>query len=421
MAREADQRERDLERLADLVSAAVPLVVAEAAIDRLAQLDDRQIGSALVARLIGLSPALRSRAFDVILSRNEWTNALLDGLRQDERLAASIDPSRRQRLLTHASSGIRTRAEQVFGAFQHGDRQAIIAEYAAAVGTPGDAERGRVVFKVNCAACHRLHDVGNEVGPNLASVKDKSPQVLLEAILNPSRAVEDKFIAYNAATTDGRTFSGLIQSESGNSIILTAADGRSQSILRSELEALVSTGRSLMPDGFEKTIPPAAMNDLLAFIAHATTGSAPSTPAGSAPKTIVADASGAIHLLPRDAVLHGVKVGINPHADCISWMVEGDRAEWTIEVPAAGRYDVRIEWAQIDELADNPFVVAAGSEKVVGKFPSTHAWAQYENRVFGQLTLPAGQTRLILQPNGPVKAELSDVRSITLLPVAKPR
>ena len=79
---------------------------------------------------------------------------------------------------------------------------------------------------------------------------------------------------------------------------------------------------------------------------------------------------------------------------------------------------MKIEWAQIDELAGNPFTIQAGAGRITGKFASTHGWANYESRVVGQLTLPIGTTRVILRPNGPVKTELADVRSISLVPVA---
>jgi putative heme-binding domain-containing protein len=104
--------------------------------------------------------------------------------------------------------------------------------------------------------------VGKAVGPDLAGLRSKAPQVLLEAILDPNRAVEDKFIAYSATTQDGRSMTGLVQVESGNSITLAAADGQVHTLLRDEIEEFMTTGRSLMPEGFEKAIPPERMADL---------------------------------------------------------------------------------------------------------------------------------------------------------------
>jgi hypothetical protein len=44
-------------------------------------------------------------------------------------------------------------------------------------------------------------------------------------------------------------------------------DGKEQQILRSEIRSLVSSGRSLMPEGLEAAINEQAMADLIAFLA----------------------------------------------------------------------------------------------------------------------------------------------------------
>ena len=46
------------------------------------------------------------------------------------------------------------------------------------------------MFRQNCTPCHRLRDEGNEVGPDVSMLGDKPPQYFLEAILDPSKAVE---------------------------------------------------------------------------------------------------------------------------------------------------------------------------------------------------------------------------------------
>lgn len=101
----------------------------------------------------------------------------------------------RQQLLKYPSKQIREAAEKRLGEPQSGDRAAVVSQYAAAAGAAEDHARGREVFVAQCAGCHRLDDAGKAVGPDLAGLRNKAPQVLLEAILDPNRAVEDEFIA----------------------------------------------------------------------------------------------------------------------------------------------------------------------------------------------------------------------------------
>jgi hypothetical protein len=77
---------------------------------------------------------------------------------------------------------------------------------------------------------------------------------------------------------------------------------------------------------------------------------------------------------------------------------------------------VLIEWTQIPEYADNPFVIEAGPRRVTGRFPSTGGWGRWQKKPFGRLELAAGRHQITLRPDGPIKGELSDLREIRLVP-----
>jgi putative heme-binding domain-containing protein len=143
------------------------------------------------------------------------------------------------------------------------DRQAVLKEYAMVGQLKGDASQGLALFRQNCATCHRLRGEGNQVGPDLGMIADKSVPALLTAILDPNQAVESRYVSYNAVTRDDRELSGILTAESQNSITLRAADGREVTLLRSELKELSATGLSLMPEGFEKALKPQDMADLI--------------------------------------------------------------------------------------------------------------------------------------------------------------
>jgi putative heme-binding domain-containing protein len=130
----------------------------------------------------------------------------------------------------------------------------------------GDVERGAKIFTKTCAVCHQYTGMGPLVGPDLASVKDKTPEGLLIAILDPNRAVEPRYINYLATTKTGQTLTGLIASETSTSITLVGADGKKHELLRSNIDELTSTSKSVMPEGLEKDIPPQAMADVIAYV-----------------------------------------------------------------------------------------------------------------------------------------------------------
>ena len=142
----------------------------------------------------------------------------------------------------------------------------MIAHYASALSSPGDAARGRIVFERECMACHRLGERGHQVGPNLALVRNRTPEALVAAILDPNRDVQPSYVNYVVTDTDGRTATGMITAETANSITLRSAGGIEETILRTELRDISSSALSLMPEGLEAALPAQAMADLLAYI-----------------------------------------------------------------------------------------------------------------------------------------------------------
>lgn len=227
-------------------------------------------GPELVADLLGgwssYTPALRGEVLDLLLSRSDTTLALLRAVQQGQLPAAQIDPRRREQLARHASPAVRELFGKLFAAALASDRREVLDAYQPAAELPGDVHRGRQVFTQKCAACHRLEDTGHEVGPDLAALTDKSAQSLLVAILDPNRAVEDRYLDYQVLTQDGRQWSGMLAGETSTSVTLRGQDGKQQQILRNEIDVLRTTGKSLMPEGMERELDTRQMADLLAYL-----------------------------------------------------------------------------------------------------------------------------------------------------------
>ena len=86
-------------------------------------------------------------------------------------------------------------------------------------------------------------------------------------MLDPNRAVEPRFVEYSAVTKSGHVFAGIIAAETGNAVTLIDAQAASHALLRSDLDELVSTGRSLMPAGAEELLnQPQDLLDLIAYL-----------------------------------------------------------------------------------------------------------------------------------------------------------
>jgi putative membrane-bound dehydrogenase-like protein len=268
LGRGRGNQDADFEILAALLAPKVPGELQLAAVGALAQINRPTVPERLLAGWNGHSPALRRAILDAVISRPAWAHVLLDRAEKDADILAGIDSGRREALTQHSSVVLAKRAVAVFRSAVNQDRQAVIDRYLAAMPPRnGSAVRGGKIFADTCAACHRFGDVaGGAIGPDIASVKDRSADYLVTHILDPNRAVEERYKLYTATLQDGREVAGMLVNEAGHSITVRTLDGVEHPLLRSDLVLLFCTGRSLMPEGLEGAITPEQMRDLVTFL-----------------------------------------------------------------------------------------------------------------------------------------------------------
>ena len=252
--------------LIPLVSNVQPQVVQSAALNTLGKFADPSIAVALVTAWPSLSPRLRAEAAEVIFSRSAWLAALVTAAEQEKLSLTDLDPARLKTLENHPDAALRQRAAPLVAKLKLGRRQDVVEAYRPALTAQGDRSRGRQVFQKVCAACHRLEGVGHEIGPNLASFRNRGAEAILTNVLDPNREVNPQYVNYVLITNDGRAMTGLIASETATSVTLRRAEDITDTVARGDIEELRSSGLSIMPEGMEKQIDPAAMADLLAYL-----------------------------------------------------------------------------------------------------------------------------------------------------------
>jgi putative membrane-bound dehydrogenase-like protein len=259
------QRGDDLKQLAGLLVPGQPSGVQQAAVAALARLKQPEAAGALLAGWRNHSPALREEVLTAVFSRREWIGKLLARMESESIPARQLGAAWQQRLTQHADRSIRDRAAKLFSAVAT-DRQALLKSYEGVGQLAGDRARGFALYRQHCATCHRLGGEGKSVGPDLGALSNKSVPALVEAILDPNRAVEARYVGYIAVTKDDREVSGIITSETANNLTLRATDGREETLLRADLKELTSSGLSLMPEGLEKALTPQDMADLIGAV-----------------------------------------------------------------------------------------------------------------------------------------------------------
>ncbi|MGE3820260.1 MAG: PVC-type heme-binding CxxCH protein, partial [Isosphaeraceae bacterium] len=237
-----------------------------AAIRALSGFNDPSIADRLLSRYRNLTPAARAEAIESLLSREPWTLSLLKASQAGRIDLAQVEPSRRDRLATHKNPEIAAMARDLFGPSPRDATRDALTSFAPALTLAGETARGASVFAKQCASCHKLGDQGHGVGPDLTTSQFSEPLALLTHILEPNRYVAPNHVEYVVSDRSGRIYNGLISSESPSSLTLRRAEGHEETILRSQIEELTSTGKSLMPEDFATKLSHQEAADLLAFL-----------------------------------------------------------------------------------------------------------------------------------------------------------
>jgi putative heme-binding domain-containing protein len=237
-----------------------------AAIETLGRFDDPAIGPALLRDFARDTPSVRRAIVASMLSDRRRTAALLEEMNAGRISVTELQPDEWRRLVAHQDPELRQRAKQLQAASTPADRQQVIEQYRKALELPADPARGKEVFAKNCAACHRVAGVGVDLGPNISDSLGKTPEYYLLNILDPNRAVDNRYFSYTLTLTDGRVLTGIIDAETASSVTVRQQENKATTVLREDVEDMRSNGISLMPVGFEKNIPEQQMMDVIAFL-----------------------------------------------------------------------------------------------------------------------------------------------------------
>ena len=239
-----------------------------AIIAALSETGEAAVGPALIAAFATLDATGQAAAFDAMLKRSEWTNALLDSVKAKTLSLTNLGPANIARLRTHPDPAISKRAAAMLeelNPMAKAKNEAIAKLSPVVESAGGDIAKGKAAFTTTCAICHVFDGQGKDIGPGLTGMGSHGPGELLTAIVDPNREVDPSFVTWNFELKNGQFMSGIIARENPANIIIRSLAGE-QEIKVSDIKARTNTGRSLMPEGFEG-LGAEAVRDIIAYMA----------------------------------------------------------------------------------------------------------------------------------------------------------
>ena len=236
-------------------------------IEALGTTSEAAAGQALLTALPKLDQELREAAFGQLLKRADWSDLMIQAL-ADRRLdPVVLGPGNLHRLRTHTDARVAANAVKVIAKLKGPEQQekdALVAKLRPEVIKPGSAANGAKRFTQNCAVCHRFKNEGADFAPNLTGMGAHGAEDLLVHIVDPNRVVEPNFVSASIETKDDLSYDGIVLRENSSVVVLRNQTAEME-IRKDNIAARRSTGRSLMPEGFEQ-LGAEGLRDLLTFL-----------------------------------------------------------------------------------------------------------------------------------------------------------
>ncbi|MGE3779871.1 MAG: hypothetical protein AB7F89_21970, partial [Pirellulaceae bacterium] len=96
--------------------------------------------------------------------------------------------------------------------------------------------------------------------------KKYSPAQILDSILEPSKAIDPKYLTHLVETVDGRVVTGLLIARDDQAVVLKDAQSRETRIAARDIHFFAPQQKSLMPELQLQDMTAEQVADLIAFL-----------------------------------------------------------------------------------------------------------------------------------------------------------
>ncbi len=241
------------------------------AIQGLTRSEDPNVGSKILKNFRNFAPLDRPAALAVLASRAVWSKSLIDEMHSGSIAREELSPFLARQIANLGDPELSDSLTRVWGNVRssNSERQLQISEWkqrlTAEVLKSANIERGRSIFRQQCASCHRFFGEGRMIGPDLTGSQRSNLDYLLENIIDPSGVVTADFRTSIVLMDDGRVLTGLILERNERTISLATATDTIR-IQRDEISEVKESANSLMPEGMLQTLPPNDVRDLFGYL-----------------------------------------------------------------------------------------------------------------------------------------------------------
>lgn len=240
------------------------------AIAALQSFDDPQVPEVILKAYPGMSEELRGVAQTLLTSRKTWARQFVVAAHENRIDRATIPMDSVRKLTIHRDETIASLVKEIWGEVE-GASTAEMQEQVERLrqvitSGSGSPYEGKKLFQNSCGKCHKLFDTGGQVGPDLTTFKRDDLGNMLVNIINPSAEIREGFETFVLSTQDGRVLTGFLQDRDNQVIVIKGADGQAQTIEQANIDELLPSKKSVMPERLLSNLTEEQVRDLFAYL-----------------------------------------------------------------------------------------------------------------------------------------------------------
>jgi putative heme-binding domain-containing protein len=115
--------------------------------------------------------------------------------------------------------------------------------------------------------CHRYGKQGEAIGPDLSTVSQRfQKREILESILFPSHTISDQYSSKTVTTSNGLSFTGIVGALADGTVVVLQPNGQKTTIRKGDIEQIVPSPKSAMPEGLLDSLTLEDIADLFAYL-----------------------------------------------------------------------------------------------------------------------------------------------------------
>jgi putative heme-binding domain-containing protein len=236
----------------------------------LARLDDARVGTFVLAEYPRMEKDLQPRAIELLTQRALWSKQLMQAIAEKKVAPEALNVNQVRRLFASKDAQLIEQVRKQWGTLReerNPEREQVVKEMRGLLQkTPGDPMKGIAVYKNLCAQCHKLHGEGMEVGPDITSNGRNDFEQLLSNVFDPSLVIGAAYQATTVLTKKGQVITGLVVEDNPQRLVLKVQGGKVETIARGDIDEVLVSKLSMMPENLEKQLKPQEIADLFAYL-----------------------------------------------------------------------------------------------------------------------------------------------------------